>query len=132
MYCDEKSQFPMRITGIFQDSNDGTVYLDFEGNESDIFESEVEDIAPIPITLEILKKSGFNLSMFCLHYPTYTCEKTIGEIAVKLTCNFPNFEGSYWEFAISKKGNTLSGDIMYIHELQNLIRFFEIEWEVRL
>lgn len=31
----KRTKFPMRVIGIFED---GTVYLDFEGNEGDMFE----------------------------------------------------------------------------------------------
>lgn len=36
-----KESIPMQVVGIFQD---GTVYLDFEGNEGDVWEVEVEDL----------------------------------------------------------------------------------------
>jgi len=45
--------FPMIITGIFttlpdlNKSQAGTVYLDFEGNEGDVWEEDVKDIEPI-------------------------------------------------------------------------------------
>lgn len=132
VYCSEKAQFPMRITGILQDSKNGTVYLDFEGNEGDVFESEIGNIAPIPITLDLLEKNGFELLLYYSFYTTiytiYTCGR---EITVKLTRDKLS-QSSYWEFDVSTKRNTLSGAIRYVHELQNLIRFFGIEWEVRL
>lgn len=48
--CDKQSKFPMTVTGIFttldsiQNPEEGTVYLDFEGNEGDIWEEEVQDL----------------------------------------------------------------------------------------
>lgn len=46
---------PMYVTGIFSD----TVYLNFEGNEGDVFEIEEESLMGIPITEELLEKCGF-------------------------------------------------------------------------
>lgn len=47
--CNKDSKFPMYVVGIFADRIDnnplkGTVHLDFEGNEGDIWEEEIEDI----------------------------------------------------------------------------------------
>lgn len=33
--CNPRTKFPMRVVAVFED---GTVYLDFEGNEGDVFE----------------------------------------------------------------------------------------------
>lgn len=33
--CNPRTKFPMRVVSLFED---GTVYLDFEGNEGDVFE----------------------------------------------------------------------------------------------
>jgi hypothetical protein len=40
--------FSMKVTGIFQsciDSKDGTLYLDFEENEGDVWEEELRDVS---------------------------------------------------------------------------------------
>lgn len=47
--------FPMRVTGIFSD----VVYLDFEGNEGDVWEEKQDDLFPVEITDELLLKLGF-------------------------------------------------------------------------
>lgn len=36
-----RETIPMQVTAIFQD---GTVYLDFEGNEGDVWESNIKDL----------------------------------------------------------------------------------------
>jgi len=41
MVCNKKTKFPMRVVGIF---DDGTVYLDFEGNEGDVWEEKAKDL----------------------------------------------------------------------------------------
>ncbi|TFD96692.1 hypothetical protein E2605_07685 [Dysgonomonas capnocytophagoides] len=48
------SGFPMYIEAIFKD----TVYLNFEGNEGDVWEENTKDLEPIPLTEEILIKAG--------------------------------------------------------------------------
>lgn len=55
VYDGERTQFPMQVVGIGKDY----VYLDFEGNEGDLWESTPEDLQGIPITKEMLEKIGF-------------------------------------------------------------------------
>lgn len=52
----ENFSMPMYVFTIFKD---GAVYLDFNGNEGDIWEANIEDIAPIKIETDILKGFGF-------------------------------------------------------------------------
>lgn len=43
-----RNGFPMRVTGIFQsclDPKDGTLYLDFDGNEGDVWEEDLCDVS---------------------------------------------------------------------------------------
>ena len=47
---------PMYVSALFED---GTVYLNFNGNEADIWEAEIKDIRPIIIDEDILKGFGF-------------------------------------------------------------------------
>ena len=39
--CNKVNKFPMKVVGIFYD---GTVYLDFEGNEGDVWEENAKDL----------------------------------------------------------------------------------------
>lgn len=39
--CNVRTKFPMQVVGIYED---GTIYLDFEGNESDVFEENIKDL----------------------------------------------------------------------------------------
>lgn len=53
--CDKNNKFAMTVVGFFADSQDrtkGVVYLDFEGNEGDVWEEDVEDI-------ELIKKYNY-------------------------------------------------------------------------
>lgn len=48
--ADKKSQFPMKVVGIFcsrypkLDNDKDVVYADFEGNEGDVFEYSINEI----------------------------------------------------------------------------------------
>ena len=39
--CNVHTKFPMQVVGIYED---GTIYLDFEGNEGDVFEENIKDL----------------------------------------------------------------------------------------
>lgn len=39
--CNVRTKFPMQVVGIYED---GTIYLDFEGNEGDVFEENIKDL----------------------------------------------------------------------------------------
>lgn len=47
-----KNGFPMKVVGLFttkyqlDNPESGTAYLDFEGNEGDIWEEDVKDLKP--------------------------------------------------------------------------------------
>lgn len=131
VYSGEKAQFPMQITGIFQDSKEGTVYLDFEGNEGDVFESEVEDIVPIPITAELLEKNGFRKMGQCIwnYAVEATWEKYIDSnisVALEKYHDDDNMVFGY--------GSCLWNgvNIKYVHQLQNAMRLCGIEWEMKI
>ena len=58
VYDGERTQFPMWVQTIGEDY----VYLDFEGNEADLWESEPKDLQGIPLTEELLERMGFKES----------------------------------------------------------------------
>ena len=39
--CNKRTKYPMKVVGIYED---GTIYLDFEGNEGDVFEENCKDL----------------------------------------------------------------------------------------
>ena len=53
---DGKRSIPMYVKAIFRDE----VYLDFDGNEGDVWEEDAENLLGIPITEELLEKCGFD------------------------------------------------------------------------
>lgn len=58
VYDGERTQFPMWVQTIGEDY----VYLNFEGNEADPWESTPEELHGIPLTEELLEKLGFMYS----------------------------------------------------------------------
>lgn len=55
----DKLSIPMKVVGIFSSfsgiSPKDTVYLDFEGNEGDVWEEEVQNLVPCKTFDEILE-----------------------------------------------------------------------------
>lgn len=47
--CNKEDGFPMTVVGLYStlaDLNNGTVSLDFDGNEGDMWEEEAKDLQP--------------------------------------------------------------------------------------
>lgn len=120
-----KTQFPMYVTGIFQD----VAYLDFEGNEGDVWEEKEEDMFPVPLTEEILLKNGF------VKMSDYYKDKEdnifirLGEditTSIRVECldREPNKPTGSRVSAFNKT--------KYVHELQNLLTFAGIEMEFKI
>lgn len=56
VYDGDRTKFPMYVETIGEDY----VYLNFDGNESDLWETTPEELQGIPLTGELLKKIGFS------------------------------------------------------------------------
>lgn len=120
-----KTQFPMYVTGIFQD----VAYLDFEGNEGDVWEEKEEDMLPVPLTEEILLKNGF-IKMY-----DYYKDKE-DNIFIRLG---EDITTSIRVECLDRKPNkpTLSkvnafNKTKYVHELQNLLTLAGVEMEFKI
>jgi hypothetical protein len=55
VYDGDRTKFPMYVQTIGEDY----VYLNFEGNEGDLWESTPEELQGIPLTRGLLEKAGF-------------------------------------------------------------------------
>lgn len=109
VYDGTRTQFPMCIVGIGTDY----VYLDFEGNEGDIWESTPQELEGIPITDELLQKLGFTKD-------GSLWKKTERRREIKM-----NTEGFvYIESFDNRLCDNRGGchDIHYLHQLQNFFR----------
>ena len=108
VYEGELTQFPMQVVGIGTDY----VYLDFEGNEGDIWEERPEDIQGIPLTGELLTKIGFIECEPSLYQ--YQTENI--KVAIHLGTSLVRIEH---DIAGIPLGKFYSYTIKYLHQLQN-------------
>lgn len=123
VYDGERTQFPMFIQTIGEDY----VYLNFDGNEGDAFESTPEDLQGIPLTEELLEKMGFKESyaegvkfhsLFFkvndkkhLHL-SIRLDKQRADISEVTQKNFPNAEVQLRSHIV---------DMKFLHELQDFV-----------
>ena len=116
VYDGDRTQFPMFIRAIGEDY----VYLDFEGNEGDLWESTPDKLQGIPITEELLTKMGakkvtdIGWNVVESYSAGVRTELRVilfseSEIDVKIRRETPHLEDMIQ-----------SGSIHYLHELQNL------------
>lgn len=108
LYESECTRYPMYVHTIGEDY----VYLNFDGNEGDVFECKPEELQGIPLTDDLMEKLGFS-------YKDGLWRHQWG-IKVKPDAGFVNIENK-------DKENWLYGtcnckDIWYLHQLQNLAR----------
>lgn len=62
---DKHTKFPMKVVGLFED---GLVYLDFDGNEGDVWENDIEDLEPcLDCPKYELTNETFKFSNITLH-----------------------------------------------------------------
>jgi hypothetical protein len=109
VYDGDRTKFPMYVQTIGEDY----VYLNFEGNEGDLWESTPEELQGIPLTRGLLEKAGFR-KMSDDIYIYYRCE-----------------EGDYYEVFIyfdreeETKIEVIKQNISFSHILKNhKIKFF--------
>lgn len=115
-----KTQFQMYVVGVFDD----VAYLDFDGNEGDVWEEKEEDMLPVPLTEEILLKNGFVLES----------DGYVKEYLYKDQKNnyiYIEFEdGKCAYICISVKRREVTENCLkYLHEFQNMITLAGIEME---
>ena len=123
VYDGERTQFPMWVQTIGEDY----VYLDFEGNEADLWESEPKDLQGIPLTEELLERMGFKESyaegvkFYSLFFKvndkkhlhlSIRLDKQRADISEVTQKNFPNAEVRLRSHIV---------DMKFLHELQNFV-----------
>lgn len=120
VYLSEKSKYPMQVANIEMDM----VYLNFEGNESDVFDGLPQYICPIPLTEEILQKNRFVKRKLLGYDNHFKYEYYGNEITISITALY-NCDFSVLIFGKAKI-------IKYVHELQNLLKIAGIEIEFKI
>ena len=109
LYYTKETKFAMQVEGIGND----WIYLNFEGNEGDIFENTDKEIYPIPFSVELLSELSKNI--ICDGYFMYIGPNSDLEVSIEIKDGvislIPSVNAD--EYAIGKH-------IKYVHELQNL------------
>lgn len=111
VYDGERTQFPMFIRAIGEDY----VYLDFEGNEGDLWESTPQELQGIPLSEELLTKLGFVFNGSGL----WKKKEKKREISINIEKEFLFIE------AFDFKWLDCRGwwhRVKYLHQLQNFFR----------
>lgn len=110
VYDGDRTQFPMYVISL--DIN--SVYLNFESNEGDVWESSYEELCGIPITEDMLKKTGFshNGVWWRKQEEGYTVDVSVGLAYVQI---------EKWANGRIHSRCTCHG-VRFVHELQNLFR----------
>ena len=111
LYESDKSKFPMQVESIGKN----WIYLDFEGNEGDVFENSDKEIYPIPITKELIVKSlnaeplgdDYSVKLGDYRYIYFRINND-GYISI----DFFNYDDN--------SENEICDGIRYVHELQNI------------
>lgn len=115
VYDGDRTKFPMYVQTIGEDY----VYLNFEGNEGDLWESTPEELQGIPLTRELLEKAGFR-KMSDDIYIYYRCE---GGDYYEVFIYFDREEETKIEVIkqnISFSHVLKNHKIKFFHELQNI------------
>lgn len=110
LYYTKESKFPMQVEGIGKD----WIYLNFEGNDGDVFENNGDEIYPIPISVELL--SNLSKNLISDGYIIYIGSENI-ELSVERKDEIINLVPcvNYDEYDTGKP-------IRYVHQLQNLYK----------
>ncbi|WP_455095868.1 hypothetical protein [Prevotella koreensis] len=105
----DKPSMPMFVSSIF---DDGTVYLGFEGNDGDVWESKIENIITIEISEQTLVGFGFKKGIIgtSLKHPND---------GNKIDISF-NTERNCWNASIDSHPYAFI-NCRYIHELQHQV-----------
>ena len=113
VYDGDKTKFPMYVETIGEDY----VYLNFDGNESDPWETTPEELQGIPLTGELLEKCGFTLKDgLWRHKWGIKIKPEAGFVFIE------NKDEEHWMY-----GTCTCKDIWYLHQLQNLVRIITMK-----
>lgn len=109
VYDGERTQFPMYVQAI----GENYVYLNFDGNEGDVFESTPDDLQGIPITQELLERMGFTFN----GYGVWNKTQQDRHISINVSREFVAIEA--YKDRLCDSRCTCHG-VRCLHQLQNL------------
>lgn len=91
------------------------------------------EIQPIPLTIEILKKNGFKPYIPENHLETvYACQDISKAVAGELYALWPYRDGSFYLLLRVDGKDMVRMDVHYVHQLQHALRLCGIEKEIIL
>lgn len=118
VYDGECTQFPMWVQAIGEDY----VYLNFEGNEGDVWESTPEELHGVPVTAELLKKNGFEELKGICPQTFYRYWDKDYKYKLDVDPEYCNSDSKWSTHVDNGDCSTIgSGEFTYVHELQNLV-----------
>lgn len=122
VYDGDRTQFRMYVQTIGEDY----VYLNFDGNEGDVWECKPEELQGIAITEELLKEMGFSFNGRGIWYK----KQQDRHVSINISREFVAIEA--YKDRLCDSRCTCHG-VKYLHQLQNL--FYEIsrtEFKVKI
>lgn len=125
VYDSARTKYPMQVVAVFGERNGNIcdLDLDFEDNEGDVYQRKADEVEPIPITAEILRKNGFNLVTF---YNGFVCRW--GDIDKKHI----SWSDCYTVIDGYDSERVFKGYTIYVNELQQALRLCGIDKEIKL
>lgn len=118
VYESERSKFPMKVVNVGEDY----CYLDFDGNQGDVFECKDKDIMPIEVTEELLLNNGFVEFKLEYYDDNYFIELKGNFIEIRHG-KTNSTDRDWYCHIVNAAHSTIGGfDFQYLHELQNGIR----------
>ena len=111
VYDSKYTKYLMQVVCIGSDY----VYLDFDGNEGDLWETTPEELQGIPLTEELLTKMGFEFNGTGL----WNKVEKRRAVSVNLSREFVFIE-AYDKRLLDSRG--WHHGVKYLHELQNIFR----------
>ena len=132
---DEEPHYPDRVVGINYSSYQGKDYCDWVNCHA-WDELGIEEIRPIPITVEILEANGFKNDFYeeetvadyvNVQYPGYSlrCKSEEWDDALVTWCN------GHIDVVTDFHGE-VRGKISFVHQLQQAFRFCVIDKEIEI
>lgn len=127
VFSGKHTEYPMQVVGIYEDE----VYLDFEGNEADMWEVSGKDIMPIPITDKFLADNGFTEEKNGLNQGAVDYFINTKEYKISIT-RYAHKDYYFISIELLYDNTYLSFNSMrYVHELQNMLVMAGIDKKIK-
>lgn len=118
---------PFKVVGI------NPPYVDLSGNGNRLRQTDIhkEDLKPIPITKDLILKNGFIMGQdYVLGYIFYEKEIDGYYITIKTDCSNISEYNYVCHIDNADRCTIASADILYVHQLQNLLNLMDIKSDI--